>query len=164
LATEAELFMALAEIDIDGIAQALHRAAVDATPAWVSRSVLLVAGMQSVDTGDAGVLITDAGDRARVFVDDRLGTLLNADIDRQRSTPLSVFRDAARFPVEVLHQLGAQPVQRVDVERWASPNDPFGVTPATLADVGEAVQEAGIMWGAAKAAIHLQRRRDEGQR
>ncbi len=84
--------------------------------------------------------------------------------DQQRSTPLSVFRDAARFPVEVLHQLGAHEVQRVDVERWASPNDPFAVTPASLIDVGEAVHEAGIMWGAAKAAVHLARRREEGQR
>lgn len=156
--------MAPADIDIHAFATALRRAAVDATPSWVSRSVLSVAGVQSLDTGDAGLLIADAADRARTFVDDRLGVLLSADIDRQRSTPLSVFRDAARFPVEVLHQLGAQPVPRVDVERWANPNDPFGVTPATLADVGDAVQEAGIMWGAAKAAIHLQRRRDEGQR
>lgn len=152
------------DVDMEAVVEALRTAAVEAAPRWVGRSVHQVAGAQRLDVSTADDLVVDAGERSARFVDDRMGALLALDIDRQRTTPLSVFRDAARFPVEVLHQLGAQPVARVDVERWANPNDPFGVTPATLADVGEAVQEAGIVWGAAKAAIHLQRRRDEGQR
>ncbi len=152
------------EINIESIAAALQRAAVEAVPGWVQRSVREVAARQGLDIAPHENVLADAADRASSFVDTRLGELLATDVDQQRSTPLSVFRDAARFPVEVLHQLGAHEVQRVDVERWASPNDPFAVTPASLIDVGEAVHEAGIMWGAAKAAVHLARRREEGQR
>ena len=152
------------DVDIETVARTLRSAAVEAAPSWVRRVVAEVAVRQGLDLAEAEGLIVDAGERAARFVDERLGALLGVDIDQQRSTPLSVFRDAARFPVEVLHQLGATEVHRVDVERWAAPNDPFAVTPANLADVGADVHDAGIMWGATKAAIHLQRRRDEGLR
>lgn len=152
------------DVDIQTVATALHEAAVEAAPLWVRRAVATVASRQGLDLEGAEPLIVDAGQRAARFVDARLGELLATDIDQQRSTPLSVFRDAARFPVEVLHQLGAAEVQRVDVERWAAPNDPFAVTPGNLSDVGDEVHRAGIVWGAAKAAVHLGRRRAEGQR
>lgn len=152
------------DIDIDTVATALIEASVEATPSWVVRTVTEVAGAQGLDVQRGATLAAEAGDRAARFVEQRLTDLLRIDIDGQRSTPLTVFRDAVRFPVEVLHTLGAGEVHRADVERWASPNDPFGITPASFADIGPDVHEAGIMWGAAKAAVHLRRRRDEGLR
>ncbi len=145
--------------------EALLAAAVADTPSWVATCVHRVVVSQRLQGGDdAELLVVDAATRAQAFVADRLGNLLTTDIDRQATTPLSVFREAVRFPVEVLHQLGAEPVHRGDVSRWAFPNDPFGVTPGNLSDVGEETHAAGIVWGAAKAGLHLQRRRDEGQR
>ncbi|MGI9624274.1 MAG: hypothetical protein ACR2PK_15680 [Acidimicrobiales bacterium] len=148
------------DVDIGRIAERLHDSAVAATPGWIRSSVVRVAASQGIVISESDEeLIQDAQARGEVFVDERLGRLLRTDFSEQKSTPLSVFRDAARFPVEVLHQLGATEVTRIDVERWAFPNDPFGVTPASLADLGPEVQEAGIAWGAAKAHVHLTRHR-----
>jgi hypothetical protein len=147
---------------METVASELRSAAVAATPAWVRDSIARVAATQGLDV-DAAAVERAAVDAA-AFVEHRLGVLLATDIDAQRSTPLTVLRDAARFPVAVLHEAGARPVPRPDTVRWAFPNDPFGVTPATFADLGERVHQAGIVWGAAKASIHLQRRRDEGLR
>lgn len=149
------------DLDIQDFADLLRREAVAATPAWVRRSIVGVAESQSIAIADPEeALIEDAQARGAAFVDQRLGQLLEADISEQKTTPLSVFRDAARFPVEVLHQLGASEVTRIDVERWAFPNDPFGITPRSLGELGPEVQEAGIAWGAAKAHVHLSRRRN----
>lgn len=150
------------EVDIETVASELLAAAVAATPGWVRASIERVRVTQGLEV-DADAVERAAADAAS-FVERRLGALLATDIDAQRSTPLTVLRDAARFPVEVLHGAGARPVPRPDTVRWAFPNDPFEVTPATFADLGEDVHHAGIAWGAAKASIHLQRRRDEGLR
>lgn len=152
------------DLDIETVASALLAAAVEATPSWVARSVTDVVVAQRLEVDDAHEeRLREAGERAQRYIETNLGSLLETDIDQQRTTPLTIFRDAARFPVEVLHSAGAQEVHRIDVDRWAFPNDPFGVTPASLADMGPAVHEAGIAWGAAKAHVHLSRRRDEGQ-
>ncbi len=155
--------MTPADIEIETVAEQLKSAAIEATPAWVRRRVTEVAAAQGVAVGSDSDIVADAAERARRYVGSRLGELLDTDIDRQRTTPLSVFRDAARFPVEALHRLGVPEVHRTDVDRWAFPNDPFGVSPASLAEIGDEVQRAGIAWGAAKAALHLARRREEGQ-
>lgn len=152
------------DLDIETVASALLEAAVEATPTWVARSVGEIVAAQGLQVDDAHTArVVEAGERAQRYVETNLGALLRTDIDQQRTTPLTIFRDAARFPVEVLHSVGAREVHRIDVDRWAFPNDPFGVTPASLADMGPAVHEAGIAWGAAKAHVHLRRRRDEGQ-
>lgn len=151
-----------AEFDMETVATELLDAAVAATSGWVRRCVAQVATAQGIAVEAAA--IDDAAERAQAFVERRLGELLRTDIDAQRTTPLSIFRDAVRFPVEVLHGAGATPVHRSDTTRWAFPNDPFDITPANLADIGDDVHGAGIVWGAAKAGMHLQRRRDEGLR
>ncbi len=145
------------DIDINAVAEDLLAAAVAATPTWIATCIGRVAQSQGLDLPHAPV--EDASDRGRRFVEVKLTELLRTDIDRQRSTPLTVFREAVRFPVEVLHHLGAAPTKRGDVSRWAFPSDPFALTPASLSDIGPDVHEAGIAWGATKAALHLARRR-----
>lgn len=157
--------MAPTDFDIETVAADLLSAAVEATPAWVRRCVAAVGAAQALVVGAPDERrVDDAAERAAVFVEARLGALLRTDIDQQRTTPLSIFRDATRFPVEVLHGLGAAEVHRGDIARWANPNDPFDITPASLADIGDEVHRAGIAWGAAKAGLHLRRRREEGRR
>ncbi len=150
-------------IDIAAVAQEFHRTVVEATPSWVRRCVIEVTTSQRIEMpDDFDDMMDQASARAARFIDVRLGALLDTDIDRQQSTPLAVIREAVRFPVEVLHQLGASQVHRLDMERWAFPNDPFGLTPANLADLDQSVHQAGLIWGATKAGLHLQRRRAEG--
>ena len=80
-------------------------------------------------------------------------------MDEQRQNPLSILRGAVRYPTRVLRAVGAQPVARDEFDERSFPDDEFALTPAAFADFGPAVHEAGIMWGAAKAHVHLQRRR-----
>lgn len=155
----------MSDVDIAAIAADLHRAALAATPVWVEHSIASVVGAQRLTyPDDFGHTFADVQQRALAFIDSRLGELLATDIDRQRTTPLSIFRDAVRFPSEALHGLGARPIVRSDMSRWAFPNDPYELSPIQLADIDEDLHRTGIMWGAAKAAVHLQRRRDEGLR
>lgn len=157
--------MTPAEFDIESAARDLHAAGIAATPKWVRDCVARVVTHQHIAwPDDADAWLDSAVNRAVTFVDTRLGDLLGTDIDQQRTTPLSIFRDAVRFPVEVLHQLGAEPVHRGDMSRWAFPNDPYGITPGNLSDIGATVFDAGVMWGATKAGLHLSRRRAEGKR
>ncbi len=44
----------------------------------------------------------------------------------------------------------------------AFPDDPFDLSPATFGDIDERLAEPGLRWGAAKAYVHLARRRAAG--
>jgi hypothetical protein len=88
-----------------------------------------------------------------------LRVTLALDIDEQRKNPLSILRAAVRYPTQVLRTVGAQPVERDSFDQQSFPDDEFALTPAAFADFGPAVHDAGVVWGAAKAHVHLQRRR-----
>ena len=64
----------------------------------------------------------------------------------------------------VLRAAGASPVPRDDFDVRNFPDDVYGLSPATFADVDPALHEPGLVWGAAKAHVHLARRRREGKR
>jgi hypothetical protein len=104
-----------------------------------------------------GIDAGDAPDRATADLMPRIRELLAQDIDAQRTTPLSLLREAARYPTEVLRAAGVAPVGRDDHDRAMFPDDDYGLTPASFADFGDDVSSAGIAWGAAKAWTHRQR-------
>ena len=143
---------------VDPYAAALADAVEEAVPAWVERSVARVLAAAGRDA-DPDVLerAADAGRRARDEVMERLRPLLDTDIDDQRSTPLTILRDAVRFPTEVLRNAGVPPVERDHFAARAFPDDVYDLTPASFADVDPSLQEPGIVWGASKAHAHLQR-------
>jgi hypothetical protein len=74
-----------------------------------------------------------------------------------------LLRAAVRIPTGVLAAAGVAPVDRDDFARRNFPDDPYDLTPASFADVDESLREPGLVWGAAKAHVHLARRRDEGR-
>lgn len=132
---------------------------------WVERSVLRVcldAGRPfDPPTRRAAV---SAGERCRADVGARVRTLLLTDLDDQRSTPLALLRDAARYPTEVLAEAGVPAVERDEFDVRAHPDDRYALAPASFADVDESLAEPGLVWGAAKAHVHLARRSAEGRR
>lgn len=136
--------------------------AVDSTVgAWVERCVSDTCAAAGVVLDDrTRALTAEAAGRCRHEVVDELGRLLGADVDEQRGTPLQVLRAAVRFPTEVLAAVGVAPVERDEFDRLAFPQDRYGLTPAGFADVDASLAEHGITWGAAKAYVHLARRRD----
>jgi hypothetical protein len=90
--------------------------------------------------------------------------LLATDIDEQAGNPLAVLRDLVRYPTEVLESAGARPVPRDDFSERAFPADAYDLTPASFAEFDPGLADPGLVWGAAKAHVHLARRKQEGRR
>lgn len=119
---------------------------------------------------------TDAASRSRVvnsladvraetasFVKEQLGVMLSTDVDEQRTNPLEVLRASTRFATSVLREAGVQAPQRDEFQQRLDPDDEYLLGPMSWMDLGEDVHEAGIEWGAWKAATVLTRRRAEGK-
>jgi hypothetical protein len=148
------------EAKLRAYGQALATALADALPTWVERSVearALAAGVPVDDALRAGAAA--AGDAARRDVGRRVAELLALDVDEQTTNPLSLVRDAVRYPTSVLRDAGVPPVDRdrFSVERF--PDDVYDLSPAAFADVDASLTEPGIQWGAAKAYVHRARHR-----
>jgi hypothetical protein len=142
-------------------ATALADAIEAALPGWVERSVerVLVAWLGKADAkvmARAG----EAGEAAAANVGGAVRALLATDVDEQRTTPLTILRGAVRYPTAVLRDAGVPPVVRDEYQERAFPDDDYDLTPASFADVSPEVGELGITWGAAKAMVHLNRRRE----
>jgi hypothetical protein len=145
---------------VEEYANALADAVDAAVPGWVVRSVerLLEAWHGEADAVILG-RAAEAGEAARVAVMGELRPLLAADIDDQRTTPLTILRAAVRFPTAVLREAGVPPVVRdADAERHF-PGDDYDLTPGSFAEVDPSLHEPAIAWGAAKAHTHLRRHR-----
>ena len=136
-----------------------------AYPSWLSARIIEIARASGRDLDDdARAAARDASDRATAWVTSELEQLLGTDVDEQRMNPLQLLRRAARFAADVLEGAGVPRPIRDEFEHRAMPEDPYGVGPLAWRDLGDDVHEAGIEWGAWKAAVVLMRRREEGQR
>ena len=112
--------------------------------------------------GDVPADVADAarrsGAEATAAVGDRLRALFALDVEAQPTNPLSVIRDAVRYPTEVLRAAGVPPVRRDDFRARVFPDDLYDLAPATWRDVDQRLHEPGIIWGAWKAKTVLDRR------
>lgn len=139
---EAALARYAAEL-ADGIEAALA--------AWVVASVSRVMGASMTEQVRAAAEM--AGERARIEVGGMVRRLLETDVDEQVTTPLTLIRQAVRYPTAVLHEMGVVPPRRDDFSAGMFPGDLYDLTPASFADLDAGLAEAGIRWGAAKAFI-----------
>ncbi len=150
---------------LDHWASALAEAIEEMLPGWVERSVAAVvaAAGEKID-GEVRAEAEEAGRRAAAEVGSAVRGLLAADIDEQRSTPLTLLREAVRYPTEVLRRAGVVPAGgRDDVKVRLFPDDVYDLSPATFGDVDPRLTEPGLVWGASKAFEHLRRRTKEDQ-
>ena len=140
-------------------ATALADAVEVALPGWVERSVARIMAAWLGRAPDADVLeaARHAGRRAAAEVGAEVRALLEADIDDQWTTPLSLLRAAVRFPTAVLQEAGVPPVERDPFRERLEPADLYDLSPASFADVDPALTEPGMVWGAAKALAHRRR-------
>ena len=150
---------------MDPYVQQLYDAVVEVLPRWLLRCVRDTARRQSGSVtpelgADAERMVADAGP----LVLAELHELLATDVDEQRTNPLSVLRAAVHHPTVVLRRHGIAVVARDDFAVRAFPDDVYGLSPATWADVDEALRDPGLIWGAWKAKTVLDRRRAEGRR
>lgn len=155
---------AVASGGLEPYSKALFDAVIAAAPGWLDRSVDSLLRARGADI--------DAAQRRRLeevlrgTVDDiarGLSTLLAEDVDRQRSNPLHVLRQSTGAVTELLNEWNVAHVHRDEFDVSAMPNDVYGLGPFTWKDLSDEVHDAGITWGAWKAATVLQRRRAEGR-
>ena len=138
--------------------------AIEATVGpWLIGAVRRVAAAQRLPGGDRLVLDAEAAaNQAKADVVPRVRALLATDIDEQATTPLALLREAVGPATAVLAGFGAVPVQRDPFAVRAFPDDVYGLAPAAFEDVAPELKDPGLEWGAAKAFVHLRRRRSEG--
>lgn len=133
-------------------------------PGWVERCVQRVLADQGRQPDPAlAAKVAAAARAAQADGGRRLRALLAADVDEQRTNPLGILRSLVPYPTAVLRAAGADPVERDEFQQRAFPDDVYDLSPANFADVDPALHEPGLVWGAAKAHIHLARRRREGR-
>lgn len=136
--------------------QQLHRAVSGAIRPWLDALIESRVSGSSLTTELAETLdgITTAVDRS-------IAELINADVEKPLSGPLERIRREVEPLNDVLDRLGVSPPHRDPVDVQMRPGDRHALGPMTFRDLGDDVHEAGITWGAAKAHLHLQRRRPD---
>jgi hypothetical protein len=149
VAARARLDEASAAIVV-GVARAL--------PDWIESRVAYIAdawGRLDDPTRDALDLAARdvaASAAARVVAD--LQALFAADAVAQRSTPLEIVRTATGDVTALLAGVGIPPVERDAFDERAFPEDVYGITPASLADLGDdALGPLQLAWGLAKTRV-----------
>jgi hypothetical protein len=143
--------------------EVLLEVVVEAYPGWLTSQLTARLRGAGRDGGQASTEVARvAGDAVREL-EGSLGALLATDVDAQRENPLQVIREVTARAGEVLDRLGVPVVPRDEVETRAMPDDAHALGPIAWRDLGEAVHDAGIHWGAWKAATVLARRRAEGK-
>lgn len=130
-----------------------------ALPRWVERSVARVLAAWQGRSPDPAVLeaAREAGLQAAAEIGPAVRALVGADIDAQRTTPLTLLRSAVRYPTRVLQEAGVPPVERDPIQVRLLPDDLYDLSPASFADVDPSLSEPGMVWGAAKALAHRRR-------
>jgi hypothetical protein len=152
--SDAEL--AADEAQLAAYASELADAVDAALPGFVERCVR----SRAPDAPDEAV--SAAGQQARSRAGRAVRALLALDIDDQWTNPLALLRGAIAEPTRVLADLGIPPVPRDADAQRLFPDDAYDLTPGSFADVDPALHEPGLRWGAAKAYVHLTRRRRLG--
>jgi len=151
LRSDEQLLAGYAERLADGVEQAL--------PTWVAAAV--ARRLPAEERVGRRVEIEEAGQAAAVDVGGRVRELLRLDIDEQWTNPLSLIRSAIRYPNRILAEAGVAEVDRDGQSVRFQPEDVYDLAPASFADLAPELHDLGISWGAAKAHVHLQRRRRE---
>jgi hypothetical protein len=136
----------------------LAEGVTEALPGWVvgcvERVLVAYEGSAEPTYVDRARL---AGERARADVGPRVRELLGRPVDDQTANPLSLVRQATRYPTEILVAAGVPPVARDRRAEELFPDDRYDLAPASFADLDPGLADLGIAWGAAKAHLHRRR-------
>lgn len=142
------------EARLAAIASALGAALDRLVPEWMRRRATEIA--PDVDPAALDAAIAEA----MASLSPELERVLTADVDAGAGSPLAAVRAAIGPVTALLEAHGATPAWRDEFDRRALPHDRFGLGPASFADIDELLHEPGLTWGAARAHVHLRRRRE----
>ena len=143
---------------LESYPQALYDAVMSGVHEWILGRMQML-----VRTSEAHELLQNAAQAVSALVRTELLQLLSTDVDAQRMNPLHVLRACTSPATAALKSLGVPEAVRDQFEESAMPDDVYALGPLTWRDLGEDVHDAGINWGAYKAAVVISRRRDEGK-
>ncbi|HEY1763011.1 MAG TPA: hypothetical protein VGG17_10490 [Acidimicrobiales bacterium] len=140
-----------------------------ATPDWVARCVeggLLLAqtrdgsGRPYSDDFWEGVMrrAAEEGFAASRYVAHHLRMLVSCVIAVPSTTPLRVVRDAVTYATLVLLEAGISPARQCLLTTTAAQvDDPYGISPATLASLHPLLPEVARNWDLARTAVLRER-------
>ncbi len=149
---------------LDQYPRDLYDAVVAAIPSWVSRRMLEIASHGGVSAGaDFMASVEEVVRETSQQISGDLLALLSTDVDKQRFNPLQVIREANVFANRALNAMGVPLPHRDEFDAQVMPHDTYAFGPLTWRDLSDEVHDAGISWGAWKAATVLTRRRAEGK-
>lgn len=138
--------------------QALYDAVMLAVRPWILGRMQQLTG-----SGEPHEVLQSAAQEVSDLVGTELLQLLATDVDEQRMNPLHILRASTAPAAAVLKSLGVSEAARDQFDQSVMPEDVYALGPLTWRDLGEEVHDAGINWGAYKAAVVISRRRDEGK-
>jgi hypothetical protein len=150
----AEPTLADDEARLAEIAAELEATLIGAVPVWLRRMATEVS--PDVDPG----ALEDAIGETMEELAPEISRVLRADVDAGAGNPLATVRAATGRVTDLLVRSGAPVPRRDDFDAQAFPDDVFGFGPAAFADIDPSLHERGLMWGAARAHVHLRRRRE----
>ena len=144
---------------LDQYPRDLYDAVVAAIPSWVSRRMLEIASHGGVSAGaDFMASVEEVVRETSQQISGDLLALLSTDVDKQRFNPLQVIREANVFANRALDVAGVPLPHRDEFDAQVMPHDTYAFGPLTWRDLSDEVHDAGISWGAWKAATVLTRR------
>lgn len=150
--------------DLEPYSKALCDAIINAVPRWLTARITELVRDIPLDSRNIVLsVLDDIVERTQEIIRHDLHQLLLQDVDQQRHNPLQVLRNSTTYATDVLNSCGISHVARDEFDVKAMPDDVYALGPLTWRDLSEDVHEAGINWGAWKAATVLQRRRAEGK-
>lgn len=137
-------------------AEALRAGLTERLPTWAERTLAERLGSE---------LTPEHAEFLRAAVADvleQIGDLLDTDIDAQTANPLAIVRTLVTPMAHVLDEAGVRrPNRDADAIR-IFPDDVHDLAPGAFSDIHPDLHLPGLTWGAAKAHVHLRRRRAEG--
>lgn len=142
--------------ELNPYSQTLLDSVLAAIPSWLRLKMSTVAPGVEIDTSSVVNSTVE-------YVRENLTELLSTDVDEQRVNPLHLLRQSTRFATSALRDAGVPPVKRDEFDQQSMPDDIYAFGPLTWRDLSEEAHDAGITWGAWKAATVLTRRRAEGK-
>ena len=141
------------------IAASLLNDVLEAFEPWLwsrANQIVSAAGLSSEN-------LPAAVNRAYLLLEPELERILLADPDAGAGSPLAAIRKSTRPVTEYLRSLGVTPVARDVFAEENFKDDIYDFGPVTFGDINEVLQESGLLWGAARAHVHLRRRREVAQ-
>lgn len=127
-------------------------------PGWVESRVAFVADawgrLDDAARDGLAARARVAGEAATARVVGELQALFARPAAEQNSTPLEVVRHATAEVTALLAGVGIPPVERDAFDERAFPDDVYGVTPSSLADLGDPdLGPLQLAWGLAKTHV-----------